>query len=371
MKIIENRVKLISFSLVIILSGFLAMFIYRFMNNEAMLNFGIEFTGGTVMKVDIGKEFVKEDIQKIVYDITKSEDIQVQRVQGTNEAVIKYQISQSTKKEGKNNKAQAAGNNEVTTTNDLAPDANLPVTTEEKTEDIQTSTAEPVATDVETTNTQETTNTEGLMTEKYVAQSDYIAKIISALSERYELTEEAFISTEDIAPTIGFEMQMNALVSVLLGVAFILAYITYRFKDYKFGVAAVIALIHDVLVVFAVYSVLRIPINNAFVAAQLTIIGYSINDTIIVFDRIRENKRALGKTSLENLINTSISETFSRSISTSITTLITIAAVYILGGATIRDFALPLMVGVAAGTYSSIAVASPMWYELTKKAESK
>jgi preprotein translocase SecF subunit len=142
-----------------------------------------------------------------------------------------------------------------------------------------------------------------------------------------------------------------------------LAYITFRF-ELRFGIAAIIALIHDVLFMLSVYSILRIPVNSPFVAAILTILGYSINDTIVVFDRIRENLRLLKKNNFAEVANISISQTLSRSINTSVTTLVTIVALYVLGVEQIREFALPLMAGVLGGTYSSIFIASPAWVML-------
>jgi preprotein translocase SecF subunit len=121
----------------------------------------------------------------------------------------------------------------------------------------------------------------------------------------------------------------------------------------------------------AVYSILRIPVNNSFIAAMLTIVGYSINDTIIVFDRIRENKKVGKRGDLSGMINRSVNQTLNRSINTSITTLVTIAALYIVGVQSIKEFALPLMVGIVSGTYSSIFIASPLWYVFKSKEEAK
>ena len=140
-----------------------------------------------------------------------------------------------------------------------------------------------------------------------------------------------------------------------------LLYIWFRFKDIRFAGSAILALIHDVLVVLALYAVARISVGSAFIACMLTVIGYSVNDTIIIFDRIRENKRALHEESpeaLAQLANDSISQTISRSISTSITTAIMVLMLLILGVTSIREFALPLLVGIICGTYSSICIAT-------------
>jgi preprotein translocase subunit SecF len=151
----------------------------------------------------------------------------------------------------------------------------------------------------------------------------------------------------------------------------ILLYTTIRF-EFKSGIAAVIALIHDLLIMLAVYAVFQISVNSSFIAAMLTILGYSINDTIVVFDRIRENKK-MGKFSGDDkaLINGSITQTMARSINTVLRTLITITCVYIFGVTSIKDFAFPLIIGIISGCYSSIFIASPLWYLMIKKSKTK
>lgn len=182
-----------------------------------------------------------------------------------------------------------------------------------------------------------------------------------ALSAKYGISSEDVIS-ESISPTVSTEMRRDAVVAVLVAALCILIYVTFRFHDFWFGLAAVIALVHDILIVFAVYSVGNVPINNSFIAAMLTIVGYSINDTIVVFDRIRENMSLDRKYSNAQLVDMSVSQTISRSINTSATTFIMVLVLYIVGVASIREFALPLMVGILSGTYSSIFIASPLWF---------
>ncbi len=151
-----------------------------------------------------------------------------------------------------------------------------------------------------------------------------------------------------------------------------LLYIWFRFKDIRFGASAVIALIHDVLVVLAFYAVTRVSVGSTFIACMLTIVGYSINATIVIFDRIRENMKSMTrKDDLQELVNHSITQTLSRSIFTSLTTFIMVAALYVFGVSSIREFALPLMAGILCGTYSSVCITGALWYVLRTKIKQK
>jgi len=185
-------------------------------------------------------------------------------------------------------------------------------------------------------------------------------EIFSVFQEKYNLTDDDFVQAEQFGPAIGREIQKRALVSILISTLCILIYVSFRF-ELKFGIAAIIALIHDVLVVLAIFSIFRLTVNSSFVAAMLTIVGYSINDTIVVFDRIRENIKFLKKKDYNELANISIEQTMARTINTSLTTLLTITALYILGVESIRQFSLPLIAGILVGSYSSIFIASPIW----------
>lgn len=178
--------------------------------------------------------------------------------------------------------------------------------------------------------------------------------------------EESTVTSQSISSTISGEMRSDAIIAVAISTICMLIYIWFRFKDIRFGASAIIALLHDVLVVLAVYAVLRISVGNTFIACMLTIIGYSVNDTIVVFDRIREN---LGKIAskqtpemLADVANKSLTQTLSRSINTSITTFIMVFMLYLLGVASIREFALPLMAGLICGAYSSVCIATELWY---------
>lgn len=180
--------------------------------------------------------------------------------------------------------------------------------------------------------------------------------------------DAAKISFETISSTVSNEMRKDAAVAVTVAIILMLLYIWLRFSDIRFAASAVICLVHDVLVVFACYAILRIPIGNTLIACMLTIVGYSINATIVVFDRLRENlKSAKGKESLEQICNRSILDTLTRNIYTTFTTFVTLAALFILGVTSIREFTLPLIVGVLAGGFSSTVLASSIWF-ITKKA---
>lgn len=179
--------------------------------------------------------------------------------------------------------------------------------------------------------------------------------------------KESDIESENISSTISGEMRRTSIIAVLVAVALMLIYIWLRFRDFRFGSSAVIALAHDVLVTLAVYALFRLSVGSTFIACILTIIGYSINDTIVIFDRIRENLKDLPENKrtregLAELADRSITETLSRSLSTSFTTVIMVVMLLILGVASIRAFAFPLTVGVISGTYSSICIATELWF---------
>ncbi|MCT4543739.1 MAG: protein translocase subunit SecD [Vallitalea sp.] len=295
--VVSRRKLWFGISLVIIVIGLISMPIHN-ASKGTMLNYDIEFSGGSTTLVNIGKTMTKSEIDSeltpIVVEATKDSSPQFQAVSNKTQVIIK------TKKLGN------------------------------------------------------------------VERSNLKDKLI----ETYGITAEDIESTS-ISATISDDMRRNALMSILIATICILLYVTLRFKDYRFGVSAVVALVHDVLIVLAVYSLFRIPINNSFIAAMLTIVGYSINDTIVLFDRVRENQKYMKRGDFKGVVDTSISQTISRSINTSLTTFIMIAVLYVIGVESIKEFALPLMVGIISGTYSSIFVASPLWYIFKRKEESK
>ena len=176
------------------------------------------------------------------------------------------------------------------------------------------------------------------------------------------------IQAESISSTISKESQRQTIIAVVVACVCMLIYIWFRFKDIRFGASSVLALTHDVLVTLAFYAFAYVSVGSTFVACMLTIVGYSINATIVIFDRIRENlKEASGKYDLKDIVNDSISATLSRSIFTSLTTFVMVVALYIFGVSSVKDFALPLMVGILCGTYSSICLAGAMWYVFRTK----
>lgn len=191
--------------------------------------------------------------------------------------------------------------------------------------------------------------------------------LVDALKEKYGLTDDAVLNTVDVSGTISGEMQRAAIIAVFVACVAMLIYVSIRFKDFRAGASSIMALIHDVLVMIAFYAIFRIPVNNSFIAALLTVLGYSINSTIVIFDRIRENREVFKKVDTDIMINKSVNQTLARSINTSLTTLVTIGMIYIFGVQSIKEFALPLIVGIISGAYSSIFVSGSLWYMLLPK----
>ncbi len=289
MRIVENRIKYIVFSLLIIATGLVFMAINASSGNGAF-NLDVDFTGGTAINFDVGTEFSNDDILQIIKENTELTSAQIQKIVGTNEVSIKIKnIDQETR-----------------------------------------------------------------------------IKLIDAFKAKYG-EQVAGGEIRDISPTVSSEMQKSAVLAFVVASVAILLYVSLRFRDLRTGGSAIIALVHDGLIVIAAYAILRIPVNNAFIAAILTVLGYSINATIVVFDRVRENKRIARKRDNAELINISVKQTLTRSIYTSLTTLITISALYIMGVSSIRDFALPIIIGIICGTYSSVCLAGSTWFMLSEK----
>lgn len=258
------------------------------------LEFGIDFTGGTVMQIDLGKQESVDTIKALLEPFDISPDI-VHAGMEKNEIVIKTKLSLS---------------------NSVRQD------------------------------------------------------IFDVLKLEYGLSNSALREAEQVGPSIGIEIRNRALLAIAIASLAMLLYITIRFETI-FGVAAIIALLHDVAILVAIYAIFKVTINSSFIAAILTIVGYSINDTIVVFDRVRENvKREKGKSYFE-VADLSISQTLVRTMNTSLTTLVVIGSLYIFGVDSIKEFAFPLLAGVMVGTYSSIFIATPVWALLRTKIKSK
>lgn len=288
MQIVKYRKIFITISIIVILVGFGAM-AYNYVKGNGIFNFDIQFTGGTSVEVNIGKEFDNAEITALVEEVTGNKNPQVQ-------------------------KSGAEGYSVVI-----------------KTKSLET----------------ETRN-----------------QLRDKLMEKYSLEADSF-SIQDVSSTLSKEMQVSAFTAVFVSCIAMLIYIAIRFRDFKTASSAVLALLHDALIVIGCYAVLRIPMSTTFIAVILTILGYSINATIVIFDRVRENKNKFGKNNYEGLINTSVSQTMRRSLFTSLTTFLTVLALYVFGVESIKEFALPIGVGIVCGTYSSVFFSGNIWYMLS------
>ena len=257
------------------------------------LQFGIDFKGGTIVRIDMGKAFDKAEADKII---------------------AKYA------------------------------------------EDAQTNVA-----NVEGKNTPE------LEIKSMAINDENISAMFKELKEKYSLKDDALVEQERIGASIGSELKQKAVVALAIAIIGMLIYIGIRF-EFNFGAAALLSLVHDVLVVLGFYALFKLPLNSAFVAAMLTIIGYSINDTIVVFDRIRENQKYMKRSDPVLLANASMTQTMARSINTGMAVIITLIAVHYFVP-TVREFTIPLLVGIISGTYSSIFIATPFWVIFKKRAK--
>lgn len=277
-----------------------AGFVFMGMNRSStgqILNYSMEFKGGTSTNVTFNEEMSQERIEAevvpLVEEITKDADVQTQRVTGTTEVIVKTR----------------------------------------------------------TLNVEERQAFEKAMQENFGV-------------------EEGKIAAESISGAVSQEMKRDAMEAVIIATIAMLLYIWLRFKNIRFAGSSVLALIHDVLVVLTCYAALKWSVGSTFIACMLTIVGYSINATIVIFDRIRENlKERRRNQSLEEIVNLSITQTFTRSINTSLTTFIMVLVLYIMGVSSIREFALPLMVGIVCGTYSSVCLTGAIWYEMSRRKE--
>ena len=283
-RFIENRKKFFAISACVIIVGLTCGLIRGY-------NYGIDFTGGTMMQIEMGQEVKIDDVKKTIaeYDL---------------DPTIVYATD---------NHSQVI----IRTIKDL----------------------------------------------KSSERSD----VIETLKDKYGFEDKDVLASEEFGPTVGKDLRQNAIKSIFIAGIAMLIYIRFRFKNWKYGLAAIAGLAHDILVTLSIYAIFRITINNPFIAGILTVVGYSINDTIVVFDRIRENSKFFKRKQSVELINTSVNQTLSRSIMTSATTLIVMLPLFFMASSELRSFLIPLMIGVFVGTYSSIFLCSPVFYELIKK----
>ncbi|WP_346906068.1 protein translocase subunit SecD [Faecalicatena orotica] len=281
-------------SIVIVLAGFAFMGINSSQGKGA-LNYSLEFKGGTSTNVTFDKDYSLEEIDKnivpLIEDATGDNNVQVQKVEGTNQVIFKTKTLELDRREAFN----------------------------------------------------------------------------KAMTDEFNVNEDE-ITTENISSTVSSEMRQDAIVAVLIATICMLLYIWFRFKDIRFATSAVLALLHDVLVVLAFYVVARVSVGNTFIACMLTIVGYSINATIVIFDRIREEMKTKKRgEELSDLVNRCITRTLTRSIYTSLTTFVMVAVLYVMGVSSIKEFALPLMVGIICGAYSSVCITGALWYVMKGK----
>ncbi|MDU7710083.1 MAG: protein translocase subunit SecD [Clostridium sp.] len=283
-------------SIALVLVGFVFMGINGG-QGKGVLNYSLEFKGGTSTNVTFDQEYSLEEIDQnivpLIEDATGDNNVQVQKVEGTNQVIFKTQTLELDKREAFN----------------------------------------------------------------------------KAMVDNFKVNEDE-ITTENISSTVSSEMRQDAVIAVLIATICMLLYIWFRFKDIRFATSAVLALLHDVLVVLTFYVIARVSVGNTFIACMLTIVGYSINATIVIFDRIREEMKTkkCGE-DLAVLVNRCITRTLTRSIYTSLTTFVMVAVLYIMGVSSIKEFALPLMVGIVCGAYSSVCVTGALWYVMKKRSK--
>ena len=295
-KFVEKRKVFFAISIALVLSGFVAMGVFRATQGNA-LNYSLDFVGGTSTSVsfneDMSLEKIESEVIPIFTEVTGDNNVQIQKVAGSNEVIFK----------------------------------------------------------------------------SVVLDTDKSTELSNQLVEKFAVDKDS-ITSETISSTISDEMKRDALIAVAVALVLMLLYIWFRFKDLRFGASSVICLTHDVLVVLAFYAFVRISVGSTFIACMLTIVGYSINATIVIFDRVRENLRQRSRQqTLEEVVNESITDTLSRSIFTSLTTFFMVFALFIFGVSSVKEFALPIMIGIICGAYSSICLAGSIWYVMRKKAD--
>jgi len=207
------------------------------------------------------------------------------------------------------------------------------------------------------------TTTSGVSIKTQPIEEEVKNQIFTKLQEKYSLEDDAMLSASSASASFGKQVQSKTVLFTIIAMLCILAYIAIRF-EWRSAVMAIFALLINILVMMAVYAIFQIPLNTTFIAAMLTVVGYSINDTIVIFDRIRENMRGYNRKkhgTISDVVNKSINDCFGRTICTSVTTLVTIILLYFIGVTAVKEFAFPLIIGIACGTFTSIFVATPFW----------
>ena len=238
---------------------------------------------------------------------------------------------------------------------------------------VEAAIGKSVTSQMQQTNNPETENRTIYMLRLDIASSETLTDeernaVVDTVTQNFDVKEGGNQEMLSVKPSIGRETLNNGLLAVLIASGLIVFYVTWRFSamhGFAAAITALVALVHDILVVFGMYTIFRLPLGEVFISAVLTIIGYSLNDTIIIYDRIRENSKLMRKNTLEEIVNTSIMQSLTRTVNTAATTLLTVATLYIFAAVnnitSLMDFALPLMVGFIAGVYSTIFIASPLW----------
>ncbi|MBR3994663.1 MAG: protein translocase subunit SecF [Clostridia bacterium] len=246
---------------------------------------------------------------------------------------------------------------------------NIKVTTEDKAnlfDNVEKITKEIVGNDFSSVTSVSDSTGDSLLVKCNEIDTEKREEVLNKISEKYGAENVVLLSTNSVSGAISDSLRKSAVVAISVAVVLMLLYIAIRFKPLS-AIAAVICLIHDIFFVFVAYSLLQIPVNSNIIAVALTILGYSINATIVIFDRIRENNKVMGSgVSFEDKANVSVKQTLRRSIFTTITTLLTIGMVYILGVTSIKNFALPLIIGIVAGLYSSVCLSGNLWVVFDK-----
>ncbi len=349
-------------SALIIVAGLITAFVCN-------LNWDVDFTGGTTMNIELGQAPNTTEIAALAKEATGIAASSVQASEDT-AVIIKMPYLTVEQKEDLFNAVKEKYNlidEERVIVPEVAEGETAPESYQEFDLNIgQDFTEAEIKTLVEESIGATATVTKDGTTAKVKLETATPAAYLSVVNEAVRQAYSPLISQDDVSPSIGNEMKTTALITSIIAALLMLVYITFRF-EILFAVSAVACLIHDLLIVVAVYAFFRIPVNINFIAAILTVLGYSINATVVIFDRIRENAKTMKRETPDAIADKSIWQTMTRSINTTITTLITIVLLLIMGVSSIKLFALPLLVGMIAGTYSSVFLAGPIWAFLKAK----